>query len=401
VFLTEGYEGAPFGLSIVTPAVAGPFNLGKVIVRAKIAVDPHTAQLTITTNSSGPYAIPHILDGIPLEIKRINVTIDRPGFTFNPTNCTPMTIAGSLTSAEGGSATGLSVPFALTNCANLTFAPKITALTSAKTSKADGASLSVKLSYPATAQGTQANIAKVKVDLPKQLPSELKTLQKACPAAIFEANPAGCHPESIVGEATVSTPVLPVPLTGPAYFVSHGGQAFPSLTMVLQGYGITIDLVGSTLIRNGVTSTTFQSVPDVPFSTFQLTLPEGTYSALAANGDLCEPKLTMPTAFVAQNGLEIHESTPIAIQGCPKTLTIWSHTVKQRTSALLAYAPAAGKMTATGKGVTKASAHANGPETLHVTVKATRAGAYKTKVKLTFVPAKGKKQTKTVQLRFR
>jgi hypothetical protein len=87
---------------------------------------------------------------------------------------------------------------------------------------------------------------------------------------------------------------------------------------VLQGYGITIKLVGSTLIRKGITSTTFNTVPDVPFNTFQLTLPEGAYPALAANGNLCEPKLMMPTAFQAQNGAEIHQDTPITVQGCPK-----------------------------------------------------------------------------------
>ena len=133
----------------------------------------------------------------------------------------------------------------------------------------------------------------------------MTTLQKACTNAQFEANPAGCPSESKIGYATVHTPLLPVPLTGPAIFVSHGGEAFPSLTMVLQGYGVTVDLVGTTFIsKAGVTTTTFKTVPDVPFSTFELTLPEGKYSALAANGNLCTEasKLKMPTEFIAQNG---------------------------------------------------------------------------------------------------
>jgi hypothetical protein len=318
VFLTEGYEGAPFGLSIVNPAVAGPFNLGKVIVRAKIEVDPHTAELTITTDGSGPYAIPHILDGIPLEIKHVNVTIDRPGFTFNPTDCNPMAVTGSVGSAEGASAP-VQVPFQVTNCASLKFAPKFNVSTSGKTSKAKGASLTAKLSYPVAAQGTQANIARVKVDLPKQLPSRLTTLQKACTNAQFELNPADCPSESKIGYATVTTPLLPVALSGPAIFVSHGGEAFPSLTMVLQGYGVTIDLVGTTFIsKAGVTSTTFKTVPDVPFNTFVLTLPEGKFSALAANGELCTSKLAMPTEFLAQNGMKINESTPVSVTGCAK-----------------------------------------------------------------------------------
>jgi hypothetical protein len=321
VFLTEGYAGAPFGLSIVNPAVAGPFDLGKVVVRAKIAVDPHTAQLTVTTDPSGPYAIPHILDGVPLQIKHVNVTIDRPGFTFNPTSCAPQQIGATIASDEGTSAP-VSVPFQVTNCAVLKFAPKFSVSTLGKTSRARGASLTAKLSYPQALQGTQTDIARVKVSLPKALPSRLTTLRQACTDAQFEANPAGCPAGSKIGTASVRTPLLPVPLTGPAIFVSHGGEAFPSLTIVLQGYGVTVDLVGTTFISNaGVTSTTFETVPDVPFQTFTLTLPEGPNSALAANRNLCTSKLSMPTEFLAQNGVKLDRTTPISVTGCARTKT--------------------------------------------------------------------------------
>jgi hypothetical protein len=320
VFLTEGYKGAPFGLSIVNPAVAGPFDLGKVIVRAKVEVDPHTAALTVTTDESGPYAIPHILKGIPLQIKHINVLIDRPGFTFNPTNCAPQSITGAIASAEGASAP-LSTRFQVTNCANLKFAPKFSASTAGKTSKASGASLKVKLTYPSSPAGTYANLSKAKVSLPKQLPSRLTTLQKACTATVFEQNPANCPKESIVGQAKVITPLLPVALSGPAYFVSHGGEAFPDLTIVLKGYGLTVDLVGSTQIKKGVTTSTFKATPDVPFSSFELTLPQGKFSALAANANLCKSKLTMPSEFTAQNGAILTQQTKIAVSGCPKPLT--------------------------------------------------------------------------------
>jgi hypothetical protein len=315
VFLTEGYKGAPFGLSIVNPAKAGPFDLGKVIVRAKVEVDPLTAALTVT---SDPF--PHIRDGIPLEIKHVNVTIDRPGFTFNPTNCAASTISVTIGSVEGASA-GVSVPFRAANCAALKFAPKFTAATAGHTSKAKGASLSVKITYPSAGFGTYANVAKVKVSLPKQLPSRLTTLQKACTAAVFDVNPANCPAASIVGHAKVITPVLPVALTGPAYFVSHGGEAFPDLTMVLQGYGVTVDLVGSTQIKKGITTSTFKETPDVPFSSFELDLPQGQFSALAANANLCSSKLAMPTEFTAQNGAVLTQSTPIKVTGCAKPLT--------------------------------------------------------------------------------
>jgi hypothetical protein len=176
------------------------------------------------------------------------------------------------------------------------------------------------LTYPTAAQGTQANITRVKVDLPKQLPSRLTTLQKACTNAQFEANPAGCPAASVIGHARVVTPVLPVALEGPAYFVSHGGEAFPSLIMVLQGDSVTVELVGTTFIsKAGITSSTFKTVPDVPFNTFTLTLPQGKYSALAANGNLCTSKLAMPTEFLAQNGLKINQSTPVIATGCAKT----------------------------------------------------------------------------------
>jgi hypothetical protein len=303
----------------VVPAKAGPYTLtgttgtGTVVVRAAIDVDPSNAQLLVTADP-----LPTVLDGIPLQLRVVNVTIDRPGFTFNPTDCNPLAVTGTLSSTAGQSAQ-VSSSFQVTNCAALSFKPKFSVSTSGKTSRADGASLDAKVVYPTGSQGTQANIARVKVDLPKQLPSRLTTLQKACTAAQFESNPGGCPAASIVGIARASTPVLPVGLNGPVYFVSHGGEAFPSLIVVLQGDGVRVNLTGSTFIsKAGITSSTFKTVPDVPISSFELYLPEGKYSALAANGNLCKSasKLKMPTEFVAQNGAVIHQSTPIAVTGC-------------------------------------------------------------------------------------
>ncbi len=321
VYITGPYEGAPYGLSIVNPAKAGPFNLGQVIVRAKIEVNPEDAALTITSDATGPYEIPQIIDGIPLQIKHVNVSINREDFTFNPTNCAPTEIGGSLTSSQGAVSV-LHVPFQVTNCATLAFKPIFSVSTNGKTSRANGASLSVKLTYPKAAFGTQANIGKVKVDLPKQLPSRLTTLQKACPASVFEANPATCPPDSRIGSATATTPVLPVYLEGPAYFVSHGGAKFPELIVALSGEGVTVYLHGETFINKaGITSSTFRTIPDVPIGTFELKLPQGPDSALAANGNLCASKLIMPTSFVAANGMSIKQSTSITATGCPKKKT--------------------------------------------------------------------------------
>jgi hypothetical protein len=317
VYITGPYKGAPYGLSIVVPAKAGPYTLsgttgnGTVVVRSAISVNPETAALTVTADP-----LPTALDGIPLQLRLVNVTIDRPGFTFNPTNCNPLAIGGTLTSVQNASAS-VSSSFQVTNCAALGFKPQFLVSASGKTSRANGASLDAKVIYPVGAK--LANIAKFKVDLPKQLPSRLTTLQKACVATVFDANPANCPAASVVGIVKASTPVLPVGLTGPVYFVSHGGEAFPSLIVILQGDGVRVDLVGTTFIsKAGITSSTFKSVPDVPINSFELYLPEGKYSALAANGNLCTSKLAMPTAITAQNGAEIHESTKISVTGCPK-----------------------------------------------------------------------------------
>jgi hypothetical protein len=318
IYLTGPYEGAPFGLSIAVPIVAGPFDLATEVVRAKIEVDRRTSQLAISTT-----AFPKTVKGIPTDIREIDAVIDRPEFMFNPTSCNPMSFSGTAYSFEGATEP-LGSHFQMGSCRALKFQPNFKVSTSAKTSRTDGASLTAKIVYPtgdlgANQASSQSNINSIKVELPKQLPSRLTTLQKACTAAQFESNPAGCPKESVVGHATAITPVLPVPLTGPAYFVSHGGEAFPNLIVVLQGYGVTVELVGSTFIsKAGITSSTFKQVPDVPIASFELTLPEGPYSALTANGDLCTSKPKMPTAFVGQNGAELHQSTAITVTGCLK-----------------------------------------------------------------------------------
>jgi len=314
IYLTGPYEGAPYGLLIKVPLHVGPFTLETQVVRAKIEVDPLTSQLTVTTDP-----LPTIIGGVPADLRTIDAVIDRSQFMFNPTNCSAQSFSGTATSTEGTSAP-ISSKFQVGSCRELAFKPQFKVSTSGKTSRANGASLDVKLSYPKGAMGKDANIRSVKVNLPKQLPSRLTTLQKACPAATFNANPASCPKGSKVGGATATTPVLAGVLSGPAYFVSYGGAKFPELVVVLQGDGITVDLHGETFIneKTGITSSTFRQVPDVPVQTFELRLPKGANSALAANGNLCKSKLKMPTAFTAQNGMVIHQSTPIGVTGCTK-----------------------------------------------------------------------------------
>ena len=193
VFITGPYEGAPYGLSIAQPAKAGPFDLGEgpcdcIVVRAKIEIDHHTAALTVVSDR-----LPTILQGVPVQLKRVQVTVDRAGFTFNPTNCRPLGLSALLSSEQGQQA-AVSVPFQVANCAKLPFKPEFTSSTAGKASKAGGASLRVQV----TSGSGQANIGKVKVQLPVQLPSRLTTLQKACLASVFEANPASCSVRALL-----------------------------------------------------------------------------------------------------------------------------------------------------------------------------------------------------------
>jgi hypothetical protein len=319
VYLTSGYDGAPFGLLVATEAKAGPFDLGMVDVRSRINVNPQTAAVTITTDP-GPRGevFPTMLKGIPVALKRLQVSVDRPNFEFNPTSCDPMRIEGTLDGDEGASV-GVSSPFQLGGCAGLPFAPKLTASAAGHGSKADGTTLDVNIQSPGLGQ---ANIAKVDLQLPFALSSRLQTLQKACAEAAFNANPASCDEGSVIGSATVHTPVLKNPLSGPAYLVSHGGAAFPDVEFVLQGEGITLILDGKTDIKAGITYSKFESAPDAPFTSFQTELPAGPHSALTPNVpekeqfSLCKTTLTMPTTITAQNGAVIQQNTNIALTGC-------------------------------------------------------------------------------------
>jgi len=384
VYLTGPYRGAPFGLSIVTPAVAGPFNLGNVVVRATIAINPNTAQITTT---SDPF--PQLVDGVPLRIKTVNVTIDRSGFMFNPTNCDQQQLAGTISSAQGTSV-AVSTPFAAAGCANLPFAPKLTASAGGHASRAGGASLDVKI----TSAGVgQANIAKVDLQLPTALPSRLSTLQKACLAAVFNANPAACEEDSVIGKATIHTPILNAPLTGPAYLVSHGGAAFPDVEFVLQGEGVTLILDGNTDIKNGITYSRFESAPDAPFTSFETELPTGPHSILAAylpasaNYNLCGTSLAIPTEITAQNGAVIKQSTNVAITGCPPALTITRTKVKGNTVLVTVKVGEAGTVKITGRGLRT------------TTKKGVKAGIHTITVPLTNIGRAAKKHKRKLKIK--
>jgi len=306
VYLTGPYNGAPYGLSIVVPATAGPFSLGNVVTRAMINVDPSTVRVSVTS------VLPTIFKGIPLRVKDVNININRQGYLINPTNCSALATESTVTGSSGSISPILSSPFQVNNCSALAFKPSFKAKTLAKTSKALGASLETTLNVGAG----QTNVKSVVVQLPRQLPSRLTTLQKACPEAVFAANPYNCPSGSFVGGARANTPTLPGKLKGPAILVSHAGLAFPDLDLVMEANGVRVILVGNTKISKGITTTTFATLPDVPVSSITVNLPIGAHSAVTANGNLCLNPLVMPTTLIGQNGFKVTQKTKLAVAGC-------------------------------------------------------------------------------------
>jgi uncharacterized repeat protein (TIGR01451 family) len=321
IYFTGPYGSAPFGLSIVLPAVAGPFNLGDVLVRAELSVNPRTAQATAT--SSG---FPQMLDGVPLRIRSAQIAITNQNFMLNPTNCGTLTSIGTIVSAQGAQES-VSSPMAVQDCRALPFAPTTTVATEAKATKTEGAGVTVKIAYPPE---TQSNLAKTTISFPTALPVRLPTLHQACLQATFQANPAGCPAASEVGTATVHTPILANPLTGPIYLVSYGNAKFPNVAMVLQGEGVKLEVEGeSSVSSKGVLKATFPAIPDAPFSTFEANLPKKPFSEFTsarlsgqAQASQCGQELTAPVSMVAQNGREHDEQVKVQIEGCPPSVTV-------------------------------------------------------------------------------
>jgi hypothetical protein len=381
VYLTGPYGGAPFGLTVVVPAVAGPFNLGNVVTRGTINIEQYTARVVATST------LPTIVKGIPLRLKGISVEINKQGFLQNPTNCGVLATETTLTSTFGAKQF-LSSPFGVSNCNKLAFKPKFGAATGAKTSKANGASLETTINMPSG----DANVKSVLVQLPKQLPSRLTTLQKACPEATFAHNPYNCPSGSFVGGVRANTPTLTAKMKGPAILVSHGGAAFPDLDLLLEGEGVRVILVGNTNIKNGITTTNFAATPDVPVSSITVNLPTGAHSALTANGSLCANKLVMPTTIVGQNGTKFKQNTTIKVNNCP--VRIAGHRVIGNTAYLSVQTYAAGRISGSGADLSTVARHLNQAQN-SASLKVSLSGAgrrrgrpFSTRVRVGFFPKK-------------
>jgi hypothetical protein len=304
VYLTAPWEdGQIAGLAFIVRAVAGPFDLGTVVVRAGIRVNPDTS-LDVRSDP-----LPTILQGVPLRIRQVMVSVDRPGFMFNPSDCSPKGLTGSVSSA-GGTEVPVVLPFQVGNCVALAFHPS-TAVTIGAPAKDGGVTgLDVQL---AGLPG-EANMRSVALTLPSQLGARLEgPIQSPCTEEEFAAD--ACPAASLVGRSSAVTPILTQPLSGSVYFLKATTGAIPRLAIRLKG-PVTIDLIGDvSILPSGRILTTFPAIPDVPISSFDLTLDSGAQGILTS-AKLCSVKPTADRTITAQNGRVSSDSVAVKVTGC-------------------------------------------------------------------------------------
>jgi hypothetical protein len=311
VFITGPYKGAPYGLSVVVHAKAGPLDLGNVIVRARVLIDRATAQLRVVTD---PF--PTILAGIPLQLRLAKVVADRPAFTFNPTSCAVMAASAKITSTEGAVASR-STRFQVEDCAALAFAPKISLSVGGKGHTASGSSVPFAATVTMPKGGT--NLRSVSVTLPTILNARLPVVNQACKLADFQAG--HCTSKAKVGTAVVLTPLLRDPLRGSVYFVKNPARVIPDLMVALRG-PVDLDVTSKVAIPGGkALGTRFDTIPDAPFTKFTLKFVSGTNGPLGAAANLCTAHSHAATASIgmrAQNGRLITLHPRLHINGCAK-----------------------------------------------------------------------------------
>ena len=299
VFLAGPYKGAPLSLAVITPAVSGPYDLGNVVVRAALQINPETAQITAISDP-----LPQILQGIPLRLRSILINLNRQNFMLNPTNCNPLAVNGQATGDEGAVAS-LTNHFEVVSCTDLGFSPELGLKLSGSAKRAGDPALTATIDYPSA--GRYANIASATVTLP---PTELidnAHLQNPCTKVQFAegATPGEkCPPGSVIGSAQADTPLLGEPLKGPVYLRSapENKNGLPDLVAALNGQiDLTLDGKISTVRRKSI-RTTFATVPDAPVSHFTLSLDGGHRGLLENSTDLCSRRLHATAAIAAQNG---------------------------------------------------------------------------------------------------
>jgi hypothetical protein len=297
VYLAGPYKGAPLSLVFVVPAVSGPYDLGNAVVRTALRVDPTTTQVTAVSDP-----LPQIMAGIPLRTRSFLIQLDRPGFTLNPTNCSPMSIGVDVLGTEGGSSQARS-PFQAANCATLGFAPKLGLKLTGGSKRTQHPSLTAVL----RASEGEANIARTVVTLPNSELLDQAHIKTICTRVQYAAN--ACPAESIYGHATAVTPLLEQPLTGPVYLRSSSHR-LPDLVAALRGQ-FDVDLVGRIDSPHGHLRTTFASVPDAPVSKFVLQLPGGKKGLLQNERSTCGSGNSAQVKLKGQNGATVRSHVPV------------------------------------------------------------------------------------------
>jgi hypothetical protein len=307
-YLAGPYKGAPISLAVITPAVAGPFDLGNVVVRVALYVNPETAQIRAVSDP-----LPTILEGIPLDIRSVALKMDRQGFTINPTSCDPMKIAGSITSSAG-QATPVSSPFQVGACTALAFKPKLSVSLKGGTKRNQNPALTAIVTQPAG----QANIGKVSLTLPHSAFLDQSHIKTICTRVQFaEGNVPGekCPLGSIYGKAKAVTPLLAEPISGPVYLRSSSHE-LPDLVASLNGQ-VSIVLDGIVDSVHGRLRNRFEAVPDAPVTKFTLQMQGGKKGLVVNSTNLCKATGRATLKWRGQNGQEL-ESRPVVKNSCKK-----------------------------------------------------------------------------------
>jgi uncharacterized repeat protein (TIGR01451 family) len=394
VYLTGPYKGAPFGLSIVVPAVAGPFNLGTVVVRAAISIDPLDAHVTVVSDP-----LPTILEGIPLQLRLVKVDVDRPGFMINPTSCAPKTIDGELKSTAGATA-AVSARFQVGNCASLALKPSLGLTLSGKGQTTDGKHPAVTASL--TQPAGQANLRKVRVALPLSLALDPDNAGGLCEFADGSKSAPTCPKASIVGTATATTPILDKPLSGPVYFVKNvrkdpkSGReirTLPKLVIPLVGQnGVKLTLTGTSAVEKDQLVTTFDNIPDAPVSSFKLNINGGKSGILVvSDADICKSTQIANQQVAGQNNKAADTDITIETPSCP--LKVLTKKVGKASVAVKVGGLGAGKVTVSGRGIKKTTKTISKSTVATITAKRTKGKPGK--VTVSFDPAGPAKARKT------
>jgi hypothetical protein len=320
VYLAGPYHGSSLSIAAITAAKVGPFDLGTVVVREALKVNPETAEVFVDATGSDP--IPHIIQGIPVHLRDIRVSIDKPEFVLNPTSCertsTASTVLGSgvdFGSESDDQPVTVTSPFQAADCASLDFAPKLKLTLKGGTKR--GAT--PKFRAVLAARKGDANIGAAQVTLPHSEFLEQGHIRTICTRVQYaaEAVPgAGCPAASVYGFARAITPILDEPLEGPVYLRSSSHN-LPDLVAALHSGKIDINLVGRIDSVKGRIRNTFETVPDAPVTRFTLEMQGGKKGLLVNSTDLCRTKHRAIAAFTGQNGKE-HDFQPVLEASCGK-----------------------------------------------------------------------------------